>query len=63
MENEKMRIRVRLLKARKNISYKAIADKLGIKQRSIYNWLRADYNFSAFSLMILDEILTDLESD
>ena len=29
-----------------NISYKQIADELGIKQRSMYNWLAGQYDFS-----------------
>lgn len=57
-----MRLRVRLLKATKQVSYKTIAEKLGINQRSFYNWLGDCYNFSCYSLMVLDEILTEMES-
>lgn len=37
---------VRLLKALHKVSYKAIAEELGIKTNSLYNWMRGSYSLS-----------------
>ena len=39
MNDEDLRKEVKMFKVIHNVSYKQIADELGIKQRSIYNWL------------------------
>lgn len=39
MEDEVLRIEVKLIKSFYDITYKDIAEVIGIKQRSLYNWL------------------------
>lgn len=41
-----LRQEVKLLKVYKDISYKEIAQLLGIKAKSFYNWLHGEYNLS-----------------
>ena len=47
MEDEELRKRVKLCKAEYGITYKQIADELDIKQRSMYNWLAGQFDFSS----------------
>ena len=46
MNDDELRIKVKMFKASYNITYKQIAEELGIKQRSIYNWLNGGFEFS-----------------
>lgn len=46
-EDEVLRIEVRLLKSFYGINYKTIADDIGIKQRSFYNWLAGQWDLSS----------------
>ena len=46
MNDEQLRKRIRLLKAQEITTYKKIAEAIGIKQRSMYNWLAEQYDFS-----------------
>ena len=41
-----LRNEVKLLKVYKNVSYKDLAQLLGIKAKSFYNWLHGEYDFS-----------------
>ena len=45
--DDTLREKVKLLKVYKNVSYKVIAQKLGVKTKSLYNWLHGEYTFSA----------------
>lgn len=47
MDDEMLRKEVKALKAFQGITYKQIADKLEIKQRSMYNWLRGEFDLGA----------------
>lgn len=47
MDDEILRVEVRILKTFYNINYKTIADELGIQQRSFYNWLHGQFDFSS----------------
>ena len=47
MNDEDLRKEVKMFKVIHNVSYKQIADELGIKQRSIYNWLAGQFDFSS----------------
>ena len=44
--DEFLRNECKYLKCYKDIRYKQIADYLGIKQDSFYNWLKGYYDFS-----------------
>ena len=46
MEDEVLRVEVRLIKSFYKITYKTIAEILGIKQRSLYNWLAGQFELS-----------------
>jgi hypothetical protein len=39
MDDEVLRVEVKILKTFYNINYNEIADALNIKHRSLYNWL------------------------
>ena len=39
MDDEVLRIEVKLIRAFYGINYNTIADNLGIRPRSLYNWL------------------------
>jgi len=39
LDDDILRIEVKLIRAFYGIKYKTIADELGIKARSLYNWL------------------------
>ena len=47
MNDEELRKSVKMFKVLHCITYKQIADDLGIKQRSMYNWLAGQFNFSS----------------
>lgn len=44
--NEQLRYDCKLQKAIYNTTYKQIADAIGIKQSSFYNWLKGYYSLS-----------------
>lgn len=46
MNDEELRTSVKMFKVLHNITYKQLADELGIKQRSMYNWLAGQFDFS-----------------
>ena len=58
--DDTLRQQVRLLKVYKNISYKDVAQKLGIKTKSLYNWLHGEYDFSVNTANRLRYIIQDL---
>ena len=41
-----LRLEVKLLKVYNNIRYKELSEKLGIKSKSFYGWLKEDFNLS-----------------
>ena len=49
-----------MLKALRGISYKEIAEYLEIKPKSLYNWLRGDYELSQEKLKVLQEVIETL---
>lgn len=58
--NEELRKKVKLLKALQGITYKEIACYLEIKENSLYNWLRGQYELSTDKTDQLIEIITNL---
>ena len=46
-DDEFLRKEVKALKAFQGITYKEIAEKLEIKQRSMYNYLRGEFDLGA----------------
>lgn len=59
--NDNLRQRVKILKAVGQIdSYKELAEILGIKNKSLYNWLRAEYELGEQKLRILENTVNDL---
>ena len=53
--------KVKLLKALGQIdSYKELSEMLDIKPKSMYNWLRKEYQFSEEKLSLLSSIVNDL---
>lgn len=58
MNDEILRQKVRLLKAQEQITYKEIADTIGIKQRSMYNWIAGQYDFSSSKKRLLYNYLS-----
>lgn len=61
MTNEQARKQVKLLKAMQNISYKEIASYIEIKDNSLYNWLRCQYNLSKEKLETLEGVICNLK--
>ena len=59
MDN-KLRQEVKLIKVYYNVSYKTLAEQLGIKTKSFYNWLHGEYDFSERTAEKLHEILCGL---
>ena len=48
---------VRLLKALHRVSYTSIAEELGIRRSSFYNWMRGTYKFSQNRQRALQQII------
>ena len=61
--NNTLRQEVRVLKALQNIKYKEIAEKIGISQDSIYNWLRGNYDFGEARLQRLSAVLKEYKGE
>ena len=59
---EKLRKKVKILKALQNVSYTEIAEHLEIHRNSFYNWLNGYYTLSAEKEKRLIEII-DLISE
>lgn len=55
-----LRQEVKLLKVYKNVSYRQLAEQLGIKTKSFYNWLHGEYDFSERTANKLHNICMDL---
>lgn len=60
MDQEKLRKRIKMIKALQNISYKEISEYLDIEPNSLYNYLRGQYDLSYEKARLLDDILTTL---
>ena len=58
-----LRQEVKLLKAYKNVSYKQLAEQLGIKTKSFYNWLHGEYDFSERTAERLQNVLCGITGD
>lgn len=54
---EKLRKKVKMLKALQDVSYTSIAEDLEIHRNSFYNWLKGYYNLSAEKENRLNEII------
>lgn len=54
-----LRNEIKLLKAFQGINYKDISQKLGIKQRSFYAWIKADFNLSSANKYKLSLIINE----
>lgn len=61
INNDIMRKEVRAVKAFQNVSYKKIAELLGISQKSMYNWLGKEYSFSLDTLSRLSAIIDEIK--
>ena len=61
MDQKDIRKRVRMLKAMQNISYKELSGYLEIKESSMYNWLRGQYELSYNKAKLLEEVVATLE--
>lgn len=59
--DDTLRQNVRLLKVYKNVSYKDIAQRLGIRTNSFYNWLRGEYSFSQGTANKLKYIVAEMD--
>lgn len=59
--DDTLRQKVRLLKVYKNISYKDLSKRLGIKTNSFYNWLRGEYSFSQETAKRLKYIVAEMD--
>ena len=60
-KNDELRQKVKFLKALGQIdTYIEVAEVLGIKKKSLYNWLRGDFNLSDEKERILEELVSDL---
>ena len=42
---DQLRHEVKLTKAFNNVSYKSIAEAIGVKRNSFYSWLKGQYDF------------------
>ncbi len=61
MDQQNIRKRVRMLKAMQNISYKELSGYIEIKESSMYNWLRGQYDLSYSRAKRLEEVVSTLE--
>lgn len=52
-----IRLKVKLLKVKKDVSYLQLANELGIKRNSFYNWLKGYYDLSFTKLKNLIQII------
>lgn len=59
MNDDILRHQVKLLKALQGISYKEIAERIGIKPDSLSSWLRCNYNFSDTRIERLKQIIDE----
>lgn len=48
MQNQ-LRHEVKLLKAFNSISYKSIAEAIGVERSSFYSWLKGQYDFGFYT--------------
>lgn len=55
--NEKLRFKVKEVKAFYGVSYKELAEKIGIKTTSFYSWLKGYFDLSLKKQAKLFEIL------
>ena len=61
MRNQKLRKRVKLLKANGSIkNYYEIAELLEISSKGFYNWLSGYYDFGENKLLELEQIIDDI---
>lgn len=58
-----LRQEVKLLKVYKNISYRQLAEQLGIKTKSFYNWLHGEYSFSDRTAERLHSIVCSMNGE
>ena len=56
-----LRNECKYLKCYKGITYKQLADSIGIKQDSFYNWLKGYYDFSYNRRIKLQYIISTLK--
>lgn len=61
MDNKILRDKVKYVRAFHGITYKHLADLLGVKQKSFYSWLRAEYDFSYDRAKELSVIIQKIE--
>lgn len=55
--DDKLRHDVKILKILNGVSYKEIAEQIGINQSSIYNWLKCDYDFGEDRIAKLQSVI------
>ena len=61
MTNEQLRKECKMLKALQGISYTELAEYLEIKQQSMYNFLKGEYDLSIEKQQKLFDIITNLK--
>ena len=61
MEQENLRVRIRLLKALYNVPYKIYSEHLQIHKNSFYNWLKGYYTLGDDKFIALTNYVTILE--
>ena len=61
MTNEQLRKECKMLKALQGISYTELAEYLEIKQQSMYNFLKGEYDLSIEKQQKLCDIITNLK--
>lgn len=61
MTQNELRKNVRMLKALQDISYKELCSYINIKESSMYNWLREQYDLSQTKSSQLEEIINILK--
>lgn len=57
MKQEELRKKVRILKATQDISYKELAEMIELRDSSMYNWLRNQYDLSYEKAKLLADIV------
>ncbi len=63
MDDELLRVEVRILKTFYKVNYKVVSDELGIQQRSFYNWLHGQFDFSSSRKRRLKRIIEEIKQE
>lgn len=61
MNDEMLRTCCKQAKVFSNISYKTIANEIGVSQDSFYSWIKGNYDFSYARARVLEHYLSRLK--